>query len=304
MATGLDSRFDKFIRALSDVVADRLKALFQDKHLYQSLTLDFSSARPALDECARIGRPVYDKPDTKPEDSLARSLPWLPEDNQRSWYPPGSPTRSFDGIPFRLPTVRLYCRNCSGSQPFNLLSAEDICAQWGGVEADKPTTQVFLFTVLCQQCKEFPEAFLVRRCGLKGQLAGRAPMEEVAVPSVIPARIRRYFSQAVVAFNSGQVLPGLFMLRVLIEQYVQPYRPEASRCDEAIEAYNRRLPNDFKDRFPSLTKLYTGLSAAIHTAAVGEGLFSATQEDLLTHFEARRLFRLDELQSAESETVS
>ena len=103
----------------------------------------------------------------------------------------------------------------------------------------------------------------------------------------------KFYSDAVVAFQSGQVLAANFLLRVLIEQWVLQIIPQnTGSADKNLDEYVAALPQDFRDRFPVLRETYSKLSADIHNATGSPERFEESQKDLLTHFEARKLFEL------------
>jgi len=52
------------------------------------------------------------------------------------------------------------------------------------------------------------------------------------------------------------------------------------------------LPEDFKQRFPSLNNIYGDLSSAIHRADPNDELFNGTKEKIIEHFKAKDLFKL------------
>jgi hypothetical protein len=52
-------------------------------------------------------------------------------------------------------------------------------------------------------------------------LSGRAPIEHVLVPNVIPKNAAGFFKDALIAYQSGQTLAALFLLRTLIEQWLK-----------------------------------------------------------------------------------
>jgi hypothetical protein len=124
-------------------------------------------------------------------------------------------------------------------------------------------------------------------------LCGRAPIEEVEVPSVIPKKISKYFSDAIVAYQSGQTLAGNFLLRTIIEQWCRSKIQEPSlKADEIIDKYMESLPDNFNSQFKSMREIYGKLSDDIHKAIGSPGLFEEAKDAIIEHFEARRIFRL------------
>lgn len=188
----------------------------------------------------------------------------------------------------------MYCRTCGRTEPFNPSTATDTVRHV--LEANRPLSrdplQVYAWGFICQGCKGPPEVVLIRRDGLKLTLSGRAPIEHVDVPKVIPKDVSQYYSGAIVAHQSGQTLAGLFMLRTCVEQWVRKGRPTEERTEVSMERYQESLPNDFKARFPSLPKIYTDLSTPLHSAAADVELFEKARREIVEHFDARRVFKL------------
>jgi hypothetical protein len=163
------------------------------------------------------------------------------------------------------------------------------------VQDNSLTVQVFAFSFLCQACKSIPEVFLVRRLGLKLTICGRAPIEHVEAPPVIPRPVQSFFKGGVLAFQSGQTLAGNFMLRTLVEQWARLATglETETKADIVMDTYMDSLPKDFKDRFPSMRDLYGALSSDIHAALGSPDLFERAQKEIVEHFDARRLFKLN-----------
>jgi hypothetical protein len=266
--------------------------LLQSKHLYQSELVDTSFVEKELENVDRqtvAAVRAYVDPLLKdrwmPSQPEMRRAPFIRE--------PNVPNRL---LWFETGTAKLFCETCDRIEAFNPLIIEDITAQ-SGYEARPPQTiQVFASTFLCQSCKAVPEAFLVRRVGMKLTLCGRAPMEHVGAPSYIPKNQQRYFSGAIVAFQAGQVLPALFMLRTTIEQFVREQSGKPVNTPEALAAafdsYMKSLPEAFRSTFPSLSDWYARLSIALHSADASSELFDTSRFAIEKHFDARRIFEL------------
>jgi len=197
-----------------------------------------------------------------------------------------------------MPHVKLFCSHCRRIEAFNSVSTEEFLRRAGhsGPKLNQETVQVFVAAFLCQSCKSVPEVFIVRRVGSKLTICGRAPIETVNVPKVIPKMLRQYYSNSIVAHQSGQTLAGNFLLRTLIEQWAQKHVTTACsrQADEILELYMENLPADFKNRFPSIRALYGDLSRDIHLARGDSELFERARMIITEHFEARRLFKLPE----------
>jgi hypothetical protein len=138
-----------------------------------------------------------------------------------------------------------------------------------------------------------PEVFLIRRVGDKLTLCGRAPMEVAPAPKVIPKTIRHFYCGAVVAYQSGQTLAAIFMLRTVIEQWARSQlQKPPEQGDNLMDEYMGSLPKDFNDRFPSMRALYDDLSADMHGAVGSAELFVRAPEQIVEHFDARRIYKL------------
>jgi len=174
------------------------------------------------------------------------------------------------------------------------------------VQRSQPAEELFLFPYQCQQCKTAPIFYLVRRKGLKLTLCGRDPIEALDLPSFLPKEQRKHFSSAVIAHNAGQTLAAIFLLRTFIEQFWisldlcakskdRTTGAEVLRTtgDELGAAYSKTLPDALRSQFPSLSDLYGRLSVAMHTADPDVELFETAKIQIIEHFDARRLFKLD-----------
>jgi hypothetical protein len=184
--------------------------------------------------------------------------------------------------------VKLFCEACDRIEPFNLFAAQDVLAT--DSSADEKAVQVFALQYQCQGCKGIPEVFLIRRDTVRLTLCGRAPMEHVDAPAVIPKPVKRFYVGAVVAQQSGQTLAGNFMLRTLIEQWARSATNRSDHADKVLDAYVETLPEDFRGRFPVLRETYGDLSADLHAATGAETTFEKARAEIVKHFDARRLF--------------
>lgn len=272
-------------------VTAALKLLLEAKHLYQSLAVESSDL---IEAYAGKRHPQF-RDHAKNEFLKLIRGNWIPLDNANpkpvSAWATGPPS-----IKFRTPDIKLFCTLCERREAFNSVSSIDFLQQSSAPQpftSGRDTIQIFTLSFLCQSCKRAPEVFLVRRTGLKLTNSGRSPIEHVEVPAAIPKPIQRFFSDALVAYHSGQVLAGVFLLRTLIEQWARSVldRP-GLQADEVLEAYMKTLPPDFNTRFPSMRALYGELSEDLHAATGSPELFEKAQADIVKHFEALRLFAL------------
>ena len=67
--------------------------------------------------------------------------------------------------------------------------------------------------------------------------------------------------------------------------------------DELAQEYKQTLPIAFKEQFPNLSEVYESLSVAMHSALSDEKVFVGCLEQIIEHFDARRLFKLGNKQA-------
>jgi hypothetical protein len=279
-------------QTISENIAVGLKNLFETKHLYQNIKIE-------LDQLMKAESP----PGTN---SLAKFLEMAIHIVRPKITGPWFPIRAVESIPelqakspisFSTPDVKMFCENCDRIEAFNSIFTEDFlyrgAKDYTGFTTKRGIVQIFIFSFLCQACKIVPEVFIVRRENFKLVLSGRAPIEHIPVPNVIPKHIQHFYSGAILAYQSGQTLAGIFLLRTLIEQWaISKATKKDLQADQAIDSYMATLPEDFKTRFPSLRMLYGELSIDIHTATGSAELFEKARNQIDEHFEARRLFKI------------
>lgn len=276
-------------------VENAVRDLLQNKHLYQSSTID--TAAIANNFLRRVEGNAVDQ--VKRGLSDAKFLPWAVQDSENIQAMIASLRPGTEGayVLWRAPDVKLFCKRCDRREPFNSVSSSNLLERSdpgkGGVRFKNSIHQVFTLSYLCQSCKAVPEVFLVQRIDAKLTLAGRSPMEQVEVSPTIHRAVSKYYSGAVIAFQSGQTLAALFLFRTLCEQWCRQFAVAEEKADQAIEKYMISLPQDFKARFPSLRDLYSDLSVALHTADANDDLYERVRMGLREHFDARTLFKLE-----------
>ena len=132
-----------------------------------------------------------------------------------SWQAVAKAGHIENSIQFRLPTIQTRCPHCKGRWPFNPMEAD---RNWEK-SRQSSAVQWFFLSYECQNCKGEPVRFLIRRTREKLTLCGRDPIEAVEVPTVIPKDHAPRFSGSIVAYQSGQTLAAIFLLRVFVEQF-------------------------------------------------------------------------------------
>jgi hypothetical protein len=283
------------LTAAKQALSDHLKRLLESKHLYQSVEVSFDSHAAIYSVLRAVDPRRHEALKSQAFGPIAEE--WLFATPRESKIPARRDGQLVpDRIHVLVPDIKSFCARCDRVEAFNVVSATPLVShrtRASSSAAAPEIYQVFALAYECQSCKARPEVFMVKRNNLKLQLCGRAPIAHVAVPPVIPKHVRGYYSGAVVAFQSGQVLAALFMLRTLVEQFIRGACPaEHTQVDQVMDSYMASLPEDFKDRFPSMAHIYERLSSAIHAATDDETLFREALADTAKHFDARRVFGL------------
>jgi hypothetical protein len=252
-----------------------LSELLSTKHLYQSVHIKWEELKPHIDHNPLTVR-----------DSWQR----IGHENLFGFWRFKEDPPDLKGYPVECPsTVSTFCGNCGKQQPHN--PHRDVPPR----NADSRLAQVLCIPVECQGCKLASVVFLVSRQNthdsVRLQLTGRSVFEQVEVPSYIPKDQRRYYSDAVIAFNSGQTLPALFMLRTLIELHAQrPIAKQELRGDELCDEYAKGLNENFKASFPSFKEIYGLLSDTLHSARADQELFESELKRIENHFSGKQAF--------------
>ncbi len=271
-----------------------LLRLLSEKHLYQSVQLD-------VDAINAFAKTITPGLQVAVGTRVTTRSNWIDEEISKQWFPnDGSNNAAFASaggsiIVFDLPTVETHCKVCKAAPPFNPVPDDNRTLN------GENQNQWFYLSYLCQKCKKIPIRVLVRRKGNTLTLAGRDPIESIPAPKCIPEEFSEYFADAQILRNAGKTLAGLFLLRVFIEQFwrtipeikefIQRYaegkRPSG---DELGERYQKTLRTEIKESFPSLRRIYQELSDALHAAKADEELFERCHADILTHFDAIKMY--------------
>ncbi len=291
-----------YLRAwVSDQATQELKKLLEEKHLYQKFTIDLTE----IVEKLKRGLTV-------PENQ--RFTPWvrieLPKEkfsiflHQISAVPRGSTAaQTLPQLWITLPHPSLYCnsKSCKRKETFTPIWFTELSQAMATVVTPKQVTlpdgfQMFTLVYQCQRCLGKPEAFLVRRDLWTFYLEGRSPIERVEVPKFVPEKEEHYYSDAIVAFNSGKVLAALFYLRTFVEQFARRITGKTGRAtgEEILDAYYETLPVNRKSDMPSLREWYEKLSVPLHAGKDDAEVFTNAKEAIDKHFDIRRVFRMDE----------
>lgn len=280
------------IHIFAEEVHAHLKQLLERKHLYQNFQIDVDKIESQTVAITYPDKRKY------AEDTFRAYVaePWVLVQPHPPNAPPIGPLPSGRrSAQIDFPTIRLFCRECERLEPYNVATAEDLTAKLppAAIKKAKLTLQIFAAGYICQGCKAPPEFFMLRRDGTKLSVVGRTPMAYVDVPSFIPKSHHKFYRGAIVAFQSRQVLPALFMLRTFIEQFANAQvNVQGLRADEILDRYMAGLPAPVRDNFPSPRQTYARLSEAIHAAREDETLYEQSLGEINEHFDARRLYKV------------
>jgi hypothetical protein len=200
--------------------------------------------------------------------------------------------------------VKLFCSKCNAREAFRPIWFSDITNELLKPNTDKErfriafknAFQLLYLVYQCQRCQGVPEVFLIKRDELSLSVEGRSPIEHVEVPAFIPKDEKKWFRDAIIAFQSGKVLAALFYMRTFIEQFARRktnLQNDRKTGDEIMAAYSQTLPDNLRDSMPSLGEWYDKLSEALHGAKDDSGLFESAKERVEKHFDIRRVHDLD-----------
>jgi len=311
---------------ISQTIALAVRELLETKHLFQSVEIPVKTfdefIRNSTEECRKevaqtepgvsSGRPgfiakVHEEQLRSRNDSILNS-PW--DFDAETYSPMGrgaQPARITENFPsITLPSVRVSCgsKKCKGSvQPHNsgYIGAHPEISSYT-LNRRSTIVQTYSFAYQCQNCKEEPLVFLVKRDGLKLTLVGRSQFPEIAVPNFIPEAQRKFYRNAIIADKTSFTLAAALYLRTVVEQYFYAVIPEAEikaikgnpTGDELAELYSKTLPKNFPSSFPSLKKAYDDLSGILHSGKENDEtkiFFVTIRVAVDGHFQAVQLFK-------------
>lgn len=292
--TSVGSAVSGFNQAMAEAIQGAVRELLEHKHLYQSVEIKPDDIRKTFMPRVEAGMQHYVTRLTFGVDHWA----WAVHDTESYQAMIAALAKNADqrAITWHAPDAKLYCKTCGRLEPFNNVAATNFLnradATGSGHSHEGKWIQVFVLSYLCQSCKSVPEVFLIRRQGTRLTHSGRAPMEHVPVVRTIPKEVSKHYAGAVVAYQSGQTLAALFLLRTVCEQWAKRFANPDDKADVAIDKYMNTLPDDFKARFPSFRTIYSDLSVALHSADASDELYESSLVAIDEHFAARNLFKL------------
>jgi len=273
---------------ISTAVTEALEQLLAKKHLYQSVRLPFDIA--ALRKQAVAPTSAVEVSFAARERLRLLKAKWLvgwSDSEQRI-------ALNAEQVWFLLPRFKNFCDRCSQTSPYAPLSPPEEDKQRNVSGVTLARSQVFFLPYQCQGCvgESEPVIFMVTRQGLKLFLSGRNEMEVVAVPNFIPREARDFYRRARHAYNCGETLAGLFLLRTFIEQHMRKAigDPEGRLTGEALgREYADSFDEEFKRVSPSLRAQYGILSEALHKAD-DSAPFEEIERQILAHFEFKEVY--------------
>ena len=283
-----------FMKQVDESLTPLLGKLLQEKHVYQSVSLDADERLKKLG--SGLDEPAMQALRTKAKTWLETS--WVIEHFDRSAAPPLNDP--LDPKPYvTLQPIEIVCFQCKRrTAHIPITWSEDtkkaLERRMVIRAAPKRTLQVLTLVYQCQACHTHPTVFLVSRDGDRFRLDGRSPLEVVEVPKHIPEPECVHFRDAVVANATGKTLAGLFYLRTTIEQFARRTVGITGRAtgDEIMAAYGETIPADVRGRLPSLKEWYDRLSIAMHGANGDAALFEEAARQISKHFDIRRALEI------------
>lgn len=222
------NRMYPFTEYIAGQITSAFEQLLNRKHLYQHVDLDLSGINPttATVEVQKIPRAPLNSGAKTSMPSVEEVIELGRNHAKKTWFPQGGlateagsqrfgppPTVTVQGpqhVMFSIPSVQTFCSHCEGSWPFNHI--DDI------VNIGAREDQWFCLGYQCQKCKKLPVWFFIRRKGLRITLVGRDPIEAIPAPKEVPEPQGKFFAKAIMAYNTGQTLAGIFFLRTFIAQ--------------------------------------------------------------------------------------
>jgi len=304
-----------------------LSELLETKHLYQSVTVDFSKARSLLTQIAdddfrnkysivsSARMPSQDQTDQLKQRIRQKLADRMVNWSNKSWFfidektakshtkSLGSDEARINNSRFSVSSIKTFCAKC-GSGPWPHNPARDSGDRGYSYEDSEnfAHVQIFLIPFQCQNCRGEPLVFLIKRDGVKLTMVGRSQFPEVTVPNFIPNNQQKFYRNSLISDQTNFTLAAALYLRTVIEQYFYEIIPASEIAsingnptgDELATLYTKTLPEGFPSKFPSLKKAYEDLSVIIHSGIENEDVKKSLlliRTSVEVHFKAVRLFK-------------
>ncbi len=315
------------INLLGDEIISCIKDLLETKHLYQSVYINGDIVQKLIDEaesspaaelekaCLKAASVLPGKHSFSPKSVFEQFLTRYKKEISDTkdfilgtfWtfstdacsQPSIEKSEIFNEVThFMLPTISVPCTQCKAVKPAHNSGFREQKYDWPPISwkitrnNHEVPCQTFTFPYHCQACKKEPLVFLVHRVGSKLTLAGRNHFEDIHVPNFIPKDESKFYKDAMVAFNTGNILCGLFQLRTTIEQYMRRVTGIKNKIsgEDLADDYSTLLDEEFPRKFPSLKTVYSELSKCIHAADNNAEQFQKSKGDMERHFELLKHF--------------
>jgi hypothetical protein len=287
--------FERARYELPVIFSTCLKTLLEDKHLYQYVSVgDSEQFKSILQQKFII--------DASKETFTSILYTFL---EQRLAL--GERQQFSSNIPILcliIGNVKLFCSECEQREAFRPVMFSAITKELNALAQPnnnlrisfRSSFQLFYIVYQCQICGGKPNIVLIKRDGFVLSIEGRFPIEHLELPKFIPKEEKKWFRDALIAFQTGKVLAALFYLRTFIEQFARRKtgkKEEKMTGDDILSAYADTLPVHLRDTMPSLRDCYDKLSAAVHGAKEDATLFETMREKVEDHFDIRRVHKLD-----------
>lgn len=279
---------------LEAVWRESLQELIEQKHLYQQVEVNVQAAIDAslMGLPQKIGYDFYAR--------ILANLPLALGERAESITPMTNHTFT---APQLIPgNARIHCNTCKTSEAFRPVYLRDVLNHVAEAELKqelaegvKTRLQHFAITFLCQRCKMNQTVYLIKADAKGLKIVGRSPIEGVEAPALVPPDSKGFYREALLAFQTGRVLAAIFFLRVLVEQYIKSVVPPkpGDKARDIADAYAATIPEDIRSHMPSLGAIYSRLSLAIHEAEADANLFESCRNEVVEHFDFRRIYKLD-----------
>ena len=313
----IESIKKKVIKKIRDLIEQKIIELLERKHLYQNVKIDFSEIdvlissfkyydffchHPRVGPYAEKSKVIDDIKTTENNERneikeivsnlLNNKWTFVIEDEYTSDHYAKN-LIDINKLIIPLPTIKINCNYCESVTPphnpgfigykYNMpnlfFKSES--------EIEETPMQLYFLPYQCQSCKSEPIIFLISRKGFKLQLVGRSQFEAVSIPKFIPSEEKEFYSDSVIAFNTGRILASLYYLRALIEHYMRRVLKNNGKIsgDELGEQYSKLLDEEFPQKFTSLKTVYAELSDKLHQFEKSEKQFHKSIAEIEKHFD-------------------
>lgn len=283
--------------AAQEQFATAFRELLETRGMYQNITISESFLESFGDEKYSYDklitefrkRPVYPCSRGEGNDPNMREF-----SGRHGCGPLGTPHDEMS-LNFYLSNIHAECAKCKKETTFLSM----VCSGQPYRGSPYPiiavnTEQVFHLFYRCGNCRDQYLAFLILRRGLKLQLVGRSLPFRPALADEWPKPVREIVQDANAAASENDLPAAYYHLRTAIEFLIKSELgidvTEKLDGNELCDRYNATLDDRLKQSFPSLSVIYSTLSAGLHSRNVSTGEFDKQLEDILNHLRAKMLF--------------